>query len=95
MPTIATMSGAQFDALPYEQGRQWELLEGELIEVPSPTLEHQIIVKVLLLAIERYLEGSNEQCVVVSDVEFALSDDVRLRPDVCLASAGKSASDRS
>jgi len=51
MPTIATMSGAQFDALPYQEGRRWELLEGELIEVPSPTAEHQIIVSNILLAI--------------------------------------------
>ena len=29
------MTGAQFDALPYEQGRQWELVNGELIDVPS------------------------------------------------------------
>jgi Uma2 family endonuclease len=45
------MSGAQFDALPYQEGRRWELLEGELIEVPSPTAEHQIIVSNILLAI--------------------------------------------
>ncbi len=31
------MTGAQFDALPYEQGRHWELLEGDLIAVSSPT----------------------------------------------------------
>jgi Uma2 family endonuclease len=84
MPTIATMSGAQFDALPYEEGRRWELLEGELIEVLSPTPRHQIIVKVLLLKIEIYLEGRREHCLVMPDVEFALSGNVRLRPDVCV-----------
>ena len=36
MATTAVMSGLQFDALPYEEGRRWELLEGDLIEVPSP-----------------------------------------------------------
>jgi Uma2 family endonuclease len=78
------MSGAQFDALPYEEGRRWELLEGELIEVPSPTLRHQVVVRILLVAIQRHLEVGHEQCVVASDVEFALADNVRLRPDVCL-----------
>jgi Uma2 family endonuclease len=55
MPAIATMSGAQFDALPYEEGRRWELLEGELIEVPSPTPEHQDIVFASLLALKLYI----------------------------------------
>jgi Uma2 family endonuclease len=84
MPTIATMSGAQFDALPYEEGRRWELLEGELMEVPSPTPEHQIIVTNILLAIRIYLQTHREGCLALPDVEFALSQDVRLRPDVCL-----------
>ena len=56
MATTATMSGPQFDALPYEEGRRWELLEGDLIEVSSPTPRHQ----------------------------FALSDLLRLRPDICV-----------
>jgi hypothetical protein len=33
--TTATMSGTQFDALPHDKGRRWELLAGEVIEMPS------------------------------------------------------------
>ena len=44
MATTATMSGLQFDALPYEEGRRWELLEGDCIEVSSPTPRHQEII---------------------------------------------------
>ncbi len=44
MATLATMSGAEFDALPFEEGRRWELLAGDLIEVSSLTPEHQDIV---------------------------------------------------
>jgi Uma2 family endonuclease len=84
MPTIATMSGAQFDALPYEEGRRWELLEGELIEVPSPTPRHQDIVFAILEALKLYLRERRLQGAAYGDVEFALSEDVRLRPDVCL-----------
>ena len=82
MATTALMSGLQFDALPYEEGRRWELLEGDLIEVPSATLRHQQIVS-RLLASRRYL-GQEIQGRVFADVEFALSADTRLRPDVCL-----------
>jgi Uma2 family endonuclease len=78
------MSGAQFDALPYEEGRRWELLEGELIEVPSPTPEHQDIVFAVLLALKLYLKEHRLQGAAYEDVEFALSHVVRLRPDVCV-----------
>jgi len=84
MPTIATMSGAQFDALPYEEGRRWELLEGELIEVPSPTPSHQIIVCDVLMAIHDYLQSRVKKGLAVMSVEFALSANSRLRPDVCV-----------
>jgi Uma2 family endonuclease len=58
MASIATMTGPQFDALPYEEGRRWELIEGELVEVSSPTLEHQILLQRLLLALVLYAEGA-------------------------------------
>ncbi len=81
MTTSTTMSGLQFDALPYEEGRRWELLEGDPIEVSSPTPRHQAIVFNILRALQRYLaEGKG---VAFADVEFALSDLSRLRPDVC------------
>jgi Uma2 family endonuclease len=89
MPTIATMSGAQFDAQPYEEGRLWELLEGELIEVPSPTPEHQDIVYAILNALKLYLQEHRSQGAAYADVEFALADHVRLRPDVCVLLAEK------
>ena len=84
MPTIATMSGAQFDALPYQEGRRWELLEGELIEVPSPTPEHQDIVYAILNALKLHLQEHGSQGAAYADVEFALAEHVRLRPDVCV-----------
>ena len=84
MPTIAKMSGAQFDALPYEEGRHWELLEGELIAVPSPTPRHQDIVFAILQVLKLHLRERRLQGAAYADVEFALSEDVRLRPDVCL-----------
>ncbi len=84
MPTIARISGIQFDALPYEEGRRWELLEGEPIEVSSPTPLHQDIVFAILLALKLYLQEHRLEGAAYGDVEFALSEDVRLRPDVCL-----------
>jgi hypothetical protein len=44
MTTAVAMSGAQFHALPCEECRRWELLDGELIGASSKTLLHQLIV---------------------------------------------------
>lgn len=81
------MSGLEFDALPYEEGRRWELLEGSLIEVSSATLRHQRIVFKLQVALERYLAGGRG--AAFADVEFALSPLLRLRPDVFVLLTGK------
>jgi Uma2 family endonuclease len=78
------VTGTQFDALPCEEGRRWELVEGELIEVPSPTPEHQDIVFAILQALKLYLREHRLSGASYGDVEFALADNVRLRPDVCL-----------
>jgi Uma2 family endonuclease len=82
MATTATLTGAQFDALPYEEGRLWELLDGELIPMPSKTLEHQRIVGKLFLALTLHLEANLGQGEALADVEFALDENYRLRPDV-------------
>lgn len=82
MATITTTTGAQFDAMPCEEGRRWELLDGELIAVSSATPRHQDIVLIILLALRSYFERSKTGGVAYPDVEFALGDNVRLRPDV-------------
>ena len=81
------MAGIQFDALRYQEGRRWELLEGDLVEVSSPTPEHQDIVFNLLAALKQYLK---EQSVgrAHQDVEFALSRQDRL-PAGCMRTAGR------
>jgi Uma2 family endonuclease len=48
------MTRLQFDALPYEEGRLQELIEGELIPVSGPTLEHQEIVFRILMALKQH-----------------------------------------
>ncbi len=92
MASTATMSGAQFDSLPYEEGRKWELLEGELIPVSSPTPKHQLIIQKILLSLVLHFQKSGERALALSDVEFALDDDVRVRPDVLVLLEPRAAS---
>jgi Uma2 family endonuclease len=84
MAAITTVTGTQFDAMPYAEGRKWELVNGELISVSSPTPRHQDIVFEILLAVRRYLEQSKATGLAYQDVEFAMSDLDRVRPDVCV-----------
>jgi Uma2 family endonuclease len=90
MATIATtMTGAQFDALPYEEGRRAELIDGDIIPVSSPTPRHQKIVGRLLSALLAYIEQTRSGTGTYTDVEFALTERHRLRPDVCVLLAAK------
>ncbi len=82
MTATLSMSGLEFDALPYEEGRRWELLEGELIAVSSATPLHQDIVFAILTALRAYLAARGGRAY--PDVEFAMSDSARLRPDVAV-----------
>ncbi len=82
-PAVSTnLTGSQFDSLPYEEGRRWELLDGDLVSVSSPTPTHQEIVFRILSALKRYLAGKNG--IASHDVEFGLAGNTRLRPDVWL-----------
>jgi Uma2 family endonuclease len=83
MATTALMTGAAFDQLPYEEGRKWELLEGELIPVPSARPRHQLTVSTMNMSIGAYLLRESRG-VVLPDSEFALGDAVRLRPDLAI-----------
>lgn len=54
MPTRTLMTAEQFDQLPEEETR-YELLDGELIEVPSATLGHNVIQAILLTSLMNFL----------------------------------------
>lgn len=83
MATTALMSGAQFDALPFEEGRRWELLSGDLVPVSSATPQHQEIVLTLAASLRAHLRRHRIGSVP-PDVEFALTEQDRLLPDVAI-----------
>ncbi len=91
MGTVAVFTGAEFDQLPYEEGRKWELVEGDLILVPSATPEHQIISQRLVVAFYLYLQVHPGAGLSLQNVEFALEPNTRVRPDVLFLSAEQNA----
>ena len=82
------MTAEQFDALPaVEQGPQYELLDGELIEVSSASLRHNRIVGLLSYYLNHFLL-QNQQGIVAADSEFAIGAN-RLQPDLAVVSMEK------
>jgi Uma2 family endonuclease len=80
------MTAEQFDLLPEEEIRNWELLDGELTEVPNPTPLHNRVLVRLAVALEAYSE-STRLGVVLPKTDLAVRKETRLRPDLGFFSA--------
>jgi len=86
MTAQTLMTAAQFDALPEEEIRKWELLDGELIEVPSATPRHNRILARLLRPLDAFAE-TNRLGVVLPETDLAVRKESRLRPDLAFFAA--------
>jgi Uma2 family endonuclease len=86
MPVRTLMTAQQFDALPEEEGRKWELLDGELIEVSSATPEHNLILMRLSSLLHTFAV-SRRLGVVLPETDLAVGANTRLRPDLGFFSA--------
>jgi Uma2 family endonuclease len=76
------MTPAQFDALPEEDGRRVELVEGELIEMPNTTARHNLVQMEILVAVHRCLL-KDHRGAVIPRTEFAFGAN-RLQPDLAV-----------
>jgi Uma2 family endonuclease len=86
MTAQMTMTAEQFDALPEEEIRNWELLDGELIEVPSARPLHNRILMRLAVTLESH---ARSRCLgaVLPETDLAVRKESRLRPDLGFFSA--------
>jgi Uma2 family endonuclease len=86
MAVRTLMTAEQFDALPEEEGRKWELLDGELIEVSSATPKHNRILERLMTFLNSFAEA-RKLGVVLPETDLAVRANTRLRPDFGFFSA--------
>lgn len=87
MPSVRAKSittAEEFFRLDLPQDERWELVEGEPLLSPSPDLKHQLVMKRLLLAVERWLE-KNPVAVLVHDWDVKFEIDEVRRPDLVVA----------
>ena len=86
MTARMAVTAEQFDALPEEEIRNWELLDGELIEVPSARPLHNRILVRLAVTLETHAR-SRRLGAVLPETDLAVRKDSRLRPDLGFFSA--------
>lgn len=88
MATItAPITPAEFDRMQLPAGREFELLNGELIEMPSASGSHNFLAAKLSRLLGTWLD-EHELGVVIHDTEFAIEES-RLRPDLAVLSLAK------
>ncbi len=89
VPQTATrMTYEELMALP-DDGRRYELIEGELVLNPAPNLRHQAIIGNLYLALRLYLDQHRSGKVFVAAVDVVLSIENVLEPDVIVVLADR------
>lgn len=80
MATRTLMTAAEFDQLPVD-GRRRDLLDGEMVEMPSATPEHNLVLLAMACSLEAFLTR-RELGRVLMTTEFLVGECCRLQPDV-------------
>ena len=74
-------TAARVRALP-DDGRRYELIEGELIVTPTPRLRHQVAVRELVRLLDPWLRTSGIAELLLSPADLSLGEDEILQPDL-------------
>ena len=68
------------------EGAPYQLIEGELVMTPSPTIFHQIISANLFKAIVKFMDEKKTGIVLYSPIDVYLGDENALQPDIVFIS---------
>ena len=82
--TATRMSYEEFMALPEEEGKHYELIEGELVLNPAPVTKHQRILRKIFFALCGYFEEHRTGEVFVAPFDTVLSRENVLQPDLLI-----------
>ncbi|MBI4333733.1 MAG: Uma2 family endonuclease [Chloroflexi bacterium] len=70
-----------YKALPESETKRYELLEGELVVVPSPNVPHQSISLELVLSLARFVKDNHLGTVYDAPLDVHLGENV-VQPDI-------------
>ncbi len=80
-PAAAKMTYDQYCLLP-EDGKQHELIDGELFVTPAPTPRHQRILRRLAFQLSAYIDANGLGEVYLAPVDIVLDKHTVVQPDV-------------
>lgn len=83
--TMTRLTYEDYLELP-DDGKQYELIEGELIVNPAPIPRHQILAMRISARLFVHVEEHRLGMVIAAPIDVVLSDDVVLQPDVLFVS---------
>lgn len=81
---------ADYERLP-DDGRRYELIDGELIEMPAPSLFHQLVLAHYFAMMWAYVQEHKLGWVMFSPLDVELSEHNMLQPDLVFVSRGNQA----
>lgn len=73
-----------YRSLPESETERYELLEGELVMVPSPTWQHQTVLKRIFRIIDDYVIEHGLGEVRFAALDLILAEEIVLQPDIIL-----------
>ncbi len=82
------MTYADYAALP-DDGRRYELEDGEIAVTPAPSTRHQTVSKNLMYLIESYLREHRAGVLFYAPIDLILSDTTVLQPDLLVVLPGR------
>jgi Uma2 family endonuclease len=80
MLTKAKATVADYRKLP--EGAKYQLIDGEIVEMPSPTLKHQKIVVSLVTQMNNIASQKQNGTVLITPMDVFLSEENTFQPDI-------------
>jgi Uma2 family endonuclease len=86
----ARWTWAEFARLPSEEGKRHEVIDGELVMTPSPSLGHQRIVKQLVRRLDAFVSQHDLGEIFPGPVDVLLDEGDYLAPDLVFVARERS-----
>jgi Uma2 family endonuclease len=90
VPDPSKLTYADYVALP-DDGRRYEILDGELAVSPSPTSRHQLVSHNLVFALSSWVRAKRLGRMWAAPLDLILADTVVMQPDIIYVSKSRSA----
>ena len=88
-PLVAKGRHTYGDYQQLPEGTPYELINGHLVMSPSPSVQHQRLVRRLSRILEEHIQAHESGEVLFAPIDVHLSDDTVVQPDILYVSPGR------